>query len=583
MITKKFFTLLGMLFGILILINVFAYNGQEGEECETCANWKMDGCTVIIVGKDASTDGSVMTTHTCDCGVCDWTWRYIPAADHEPGSMRKVYHVNQFKTWDPKIGLKWDRYTDDFTGLEIPEVPHTHGYVHGCFGYMNDKQVAFGESTIGTRKKMENPTPAAKFDITMLTLIAMERADTARDACKIMGELGVKYGYGFTDTGEMLAISDPNEVWIFEIMPVGPLWTPESGKPGAIWCAQRVPDDHVSVCPNESRIGEIDLDNPDYFMASSNVISYAEDHGYYDPKSGKPFSWKHAYSPSEYSATSSGGSRARLWAFFNLVAPSKKYSPDTPNMDLPFSVKAEKKYSVHDIMEMTRYKFEGTPFDTSKGLQGGPFANPNFLPYGFELDGVKYDTPRIISVNRAEYVTVTQCRAGMPDAIGGIVWLAFGAQDTSCFMPLYNGITEIPRSFEIGDHWHFDRKSARWAFDYVDYHTQPLYSLAIKDVRKAQKQFELAAVERTHLIDRAAMELYKEDPAKAIKFLNDYCINNANAVINAWWELGDQLLVKYNHLWIYDVATRKRLPLKFPDWYLKELIKYNQLEPEKKK
>jgi dipeptidase len=171
----------------------------------------------------------------------------------------------------------------------------------------------------------------------------------------------------------------------------------------------------------------------------------------------------------------------------------------------------------------------------------------------------------------------------MPDAIGGIVWLAFGAQDTSCFLPLYNGITEIPRSFEIGDHWHFDRKSARWAFDYVDYHTQPLYSLAIKDVREAQKQFELAAVERTPLIDKAAMELYKEDPAKAIKFLNDYCINNANAVINAWWELGDQLLVKYNHLWIYDVKTRKRLPLKFPDWYLKELIKYNQLEPEKKK
>ena len=59
----------------------------------------------------------------------------------------------------------------------------------------------------------------------------------------------------------LLAVADPNEVWIFEICPVGPLWTPESGKPGAVWAAQRVPDDHVSVCPNESRIGEIDLAN----------------------------------------------------------------------------------------------------------------------------------------------------------------------------------------------------------------------------------------------------------------------------------------------------------------------------------
>ena len=71
----------------------------------------------------------------------------------------------------------------------------------------------------------------------------------------------------------MLAVADPNEVWVFEIMPVGPLWTPQSGKPGAVWCAERVPDDQVTVCPNESRIGEIDLKNTDYFMASPNVVS----------------------------------------------------------------------------------------------------------------------------------------------------------------------------------------------------------------------------------------------------------------------------------------------------------------------
>ena len=64
-----------------------------------------------------------------------------------------------------------------------------------------------------------------------------------------MGALAEKYGYGFNDDGEMFAVSDPNEVWVFEIMPVGPLWSPETGKPGAVWCAQRVPDDHVSRLP----------------------------------------------------------------------------------------------------------------------------------------------------------------------------------------------------------------------------------------------------------------------------------------------------------------------------------------------
>lgn len=569
---------------MLALIGLFASGGPAREDWVSVGDIpRSDACTVIIVGKHASTDGSVMTTHTCDCGLCDWTWRYVPAQDHPAGAMRKIYRIDQFASWSPEVGLKWDKIKENFSGLEIPEVPHTHGYLHGAFGYMNDMQVAIGESTIGCRKKMENPTPAAKFDITMLTLIAMERANTAREAIKIMGELAEKHGYGFSDTGEMLAVADPNEVWVFEIMPVGPLWTPKSGKPGAVWCAQRVPDDHVSVCPNESRIGEVDLKNAEYFMASSNVISFAVEQGFYDPKSGLPFNWKKAYSPNETSAMASGGSRVRLWRFFDLVAPSQKFSPETPNMDLPFSIKPEKKLSVHDVMMMTRDKCEGTVFNPARGLQGGPFANPNNLPYGFTLDGKRYNTSRIIAVNRAEYVTVTQSRGWLPNPVGGIVWLAWGSQDTSCFMPLYVGITAIPKSFEVGDHWVFSRDSARWAFDYVDFHTMVLYSLAIEDVREAQQRWEKSAVDRTPTIDKLAEELYKKDPAQARQFLTDHCLNNANRVIDAWWTLGDQLLVKYNHLWIYDAKTRKRLPVKYPDWYLKLLVETNKLQPEEKK
>jgi len=573
-----------MVLGLAIAAGPTFTQGTGGADCLICApEPDRESCTVIMVGKNASVDGSVISTHTCDCGVCDWTWRYVPPADHEPGAMRKIYWVNQFTTTPPSQGLKWDRAAENFSGLEIPQVPHTYGYLLGAFGYMNDNQVAIGESTIGCRDRMENPTPMAKFDITQLTLLAMERSRTAREAVKIMGELAEKHGYGNTDSGEMLAVSDPNEIWIFEVMPVGPLWTPQSGKPGAVWCAQRVPDDHVSVCPNESRIGEIDLEDKDHFMASPNVVSYAVDSKWYDPQGGRPFNWKRAYSPNEVSAVSTQGSRVRMWRFYDLVAPSKKFSPDTPNMDFPVTIKPEKKLAVYDVMVMTRDKCEGTPFDPARGLQGGPFANPNFLPYGFEYEGQKYNTSRIIGVNRAEYVTVTQCRGWLPNPIGGIVWLAWGAQDTSCYFPLYQAVNEIPRSFEIGDHWEFNRESARWAFDYVDFHTQVLYSHAIQDVRAAQEKWEKSAVDRTPLIDKNALELYEKDPALAVGYLNDYCLGNAETVINAWWSLGDQLLVKYNKLWLYDPATRKRLPLKFPDWYLKELIRYNGLKPEEKK
>ena len=414
-----------------------------------------EGCTSILVGKDASTDGSVMTTHTCDCGTCDWTWRHVPAADHKPGSIRKIYHISQYKTWPPSEGLKWDLYKKDLAGLEIPEVAHTYAYHHGMFGYMNEKQVSIGESTIGCQRKMANPTPAAKLDLSMLTLLAMERAATAREAIQVMGSLAETYGYGFHDDGEMLAVADPKEAWIFEIMPAGPLWTPEGGKPGAVWCAERVPDDHVSVCPNESRIGEIDLANKDFFMASPNVVTLAVEMGYYDPKSGKPFNWKRAYSPVDGSAASTNGRIQRLWRFFDIVAPSKKLKPETPNMDLPFSVKPDAKVSVQDVMNMTRDRSYGTPFDPVQGIRGGPFKNPNY-----------YRGTRVIDHGLAEYSTVTQARTGLPDPIGGIVWIAFGSQDTSCYMPLYAGMTEIPKSFTLGDHWTFDRNSVRWAFDY---------------------------------------------------------------------------------------------------------------------
>ncbi len=566
----------------LALVLAFALTGhsapaQEPASADTgFAAVHGEGCTVIIVGKDASTDGSVMTTHTCDCGACDWTFRRVAAADHKPGSTRKIYHVSQYRTWPPSEGLKWDLIKKDYAGIEIPEPPHTYGYIHGSFGYMNDKQVAIGESTIGCQRKMENPTPAAKLDLTMLTLLGMERAGTAREAVQIMGGLAEKYGYGFHDDGEMLAVADPKEVWIFEIMPVGPLWTPESGKPGAVWCAQRVPDDEVSVCPNESRIGEIDLANKDFFMASPNAVSLAVDLGYYDPKSGKPFNWKRAYSPVEGSAVSTNGGIQRLWRFFDLAAPSKKFKPETPNMDLPFSVKPDKKMSVQDVMDMTRDRSAGTPWDPLKGIRGGPFKNPNYF---------NRRAPRVIDDGRAEYTTVTQCRAQLPDPIGGLVWISFGSQDTACYMPFYAGVTELPKSFSVGDHWTFSRDSARWAFDYTDFHVQVAFSEAIKDVQAAQAKYERDLVARIGEIDQQALALYKKKPADAARFLTGFSLNNAQTVVNAWWKLGDDLLVKYNRLYLYDTEKRSydRGKPALPEWWKKAVRAMDILmEPDKK-
>jgi dipeptidase len=531
-------------------------------------------CTVIMVGRAASTDGSVMSTHAADCGVCDFTWRHVPAADHKPGEKRRLYNIDQIRTWPPAEGGKWAMVLKDPTGVEIPQAPHTFGYHHSVFGYMNDQQLAIAESTIGNVRKLSNPTPTPATNITMLTLLAMERCRTAREAIQLMGSLAEEYGYGYHDGGEMLAVSDPREIWVFEVMPVGPLWTPKSGKPGAVWAAERVPDDHVAVCPNESRIGEIDLGNPDLFMASAHVESFAVEAGLYDPKGGKPFSWKKAYSPAEGSAVTSEGRRSRMWRFFDLVAPSQKFRAETPDMDFPFSVKPDAKLSAKEVMALTRDKSEGTVFDPVRGLRGGPFKNPNY-----------YKGTRLISVPNVEYTTLTQCRSWLPDPIGGIVWVALGAQDTSCYVPFYAGATEIPKSFSVGDHFVLDRGSARWAFDYVDFHTQVAYNAAIEDVKAVRKKWEDGALDRVAEIDALAADLYKRNPREAIKIVTGYGLNNAQSVVDAWWKLGDDLWLKYNHLAVYDAERRRsgRIPTANPDWWNKAVRAFDVLsEPEKR-
>lgn len=569
---KKFYSKITVTFLALIVLSFVIFLSSSDGVFSKAKVVQSNCCTSILVGKKASIDGSTITTHAADCHICDFTFHYIPAADHKKGETRKIYSIGQYDTWPPETGGKWEMvYKEKYTGVEIPQVPHTNAYIQGNFGYLNEHQLAMGESSVGCREEMRNP--GGVMNITELTLLAMERCKKAREAIQLMGSLAEKYGYGL-DSGEMLAVADPEEVWLFEIMPVGPLWTPESGKPGALWCAQRVPDDQVAVCPNENQIGKIDLNDPDNFMASSNVISYAVDKGWFDPESGEPFNWKKTYAPWKKSYENH-----RLWRAFDLLAPSLNLDPDTPNDEFPFSVKPDKKVTIPDLINIHRDRYQGTKFDLTEGIAAGPFSNPNRnRPLTWEVDGKTYGFPRPICLGHCESTTITQSRSWLPNPIGGIVWIGLGVTDTSCFVPFYSGITKLPKSFTIGDHWEFNREAARWAFDYVDFHSRVKFSYAINDIREAQKKWEGEAFHKQNEIDQKALEFYEENPQKAIEFLTDYCIDHANRVVKAWWNLGDDLLVKYNQGYIY-TKDRKVKEVGYPENWLRLFIEKDNMKP----
>ena len=105
-------------------------------------------CTSIMVGCKASTDGSVITSHTCDSKYRTWV-TMEPAADHKPGTMHKVYK-GTMHTSSPKA----------MEGVtlagEIPEAPHTYAYMNTAYPCMNEKQLAMGESTFSGPDTLQN-------------------------------------------------------------------------------------------------------------------------------------------------------------------------------------------------------------------------------------------------------------------------------------------------------------------------------------------------------------------------------------------------------------------------------------------
>ena len=258
---------------ILMMAFAVTINAQDAEHMT-------ESCTSIMVGKRASADGSVITSHTCDARYRTWM-EVVPARDYERDTVTAVYK-NRFHTVSAKDSTNMPRL-----GV-IPQVRHTYRFLDAAYPCLNEKQLAMGETTISGRDTLRNKNGI--FMIEELSRIALERCTTARDAIRLMGELVKKYGYG--DSGECLTIADKNEAWLFEAFGEGPK------KVGGVWAAVRIPDDEVAVSANISRIGALDLNDPDHYMASDNVFEVAKKLKLWDGK--EPFCFWKAYSGTNY-------------------------------------------------------------------------------------------------------------------------------------------------------------------------------------------------------------------------------------------------------------------------------------------
>lgn len=494
-------------------------------------------CTDIVVGKAASTDGSVMTSHTID-GRYDSRIQIIPAQDHESDEMAAVYE-----------NIVYGDHKDLIKLGEIPQVDHTYKYFHGAYPYANEYQLIIGETTLSGAKETSNSEEAI-MTIEQLEIFALQRTKTAREAVKLMGKLAEEYGYRESCyLGECLTVTDPNEAWVFEVFGVGPLWTKDSGESGAVWAAKRVPDDHVTVVPNYSRIREIDPDSED-MMVSDNYIEVAEKLGIYDSNSDQTFYWNEVYGDVK------GDTSLRLWRVYSELAPSQEWDYNKAHQ-YPFSIKADKKLSVHDVIDMFRDTSENSPYDMEEdeawyyedsegNMKKSVYATPQLDGEMRDLLGIDYYRP--IARYYCSYFFVSQARDWLPDEIGGVIWIGLDNPENSPFIPMYIGTEDVPVSWKTLNRDKFDRNSAWWAFARVDDFVNMRYGELKDDVDSVLNPMQEHIFGLQSKIEEKAKVLNITEGEKAVKkLLTQHTKSLMHWTENRYWELGDNLYYQLNN------------------------------------
>lgn len=525
---------------ILLLTTVFCslvVNAQNEEYINGTTNPL--SCTSIMVGKNASADGSVITSHTCDSWYRTW-FNIVQSKDWEEKDSVAIFD-GRMHTQSPSDSTKM------YLKGKIPQVKHTFRFLDSAYPCLNEKQVAMGETTISGKDTLENPN--GMFKIEELQRIALQRASTAKEAIKIMGDLIKQYGYG--DAGECLTIADKEEVWIFEVFGEG------KDKIGGVWAAQRIPDDEIAVSANISRISKINKKDKKNFMFSDNIFDVAKRLGLWDGKEEFCF-WK-VFSGGNYFGEKKNYS-VREHYIMSYLAPSLNLS-DTVE-ELPLSVKPDKKVSVEEVISLLGSYYEGTDLNLSgrnlipnpkhKDKDGNivenepdsivsPFSNPWMRPDEINMYYAKGDSAmkniRTVSVSWCAYSTVIQLRNWLDDDIGGVAWICLDNPGESPRFPVFSGNTELPQMLKIcGQHsdredaalWHY-RKANRLAT--VRWGNYRKILEPARDYFTTKGQRELSYVENTYT------QLKKEDKDQAIKMLNGYIFDFFGATIVKWDEL----------------------------------------------
>ncbi|MCP5109039.1 MAG: C69 family dipeptidase [bacterium] len=434
-----------------------------------------EGCTMVLAGKNAAADGSVLLAHNNDLpGNIGALMRIVPAQSHDPGE---------------KISFK--------NGLQIPQVGNTfrmlimycyYGFAEGDAVAVNEHGVAIAGGTAlrGDRnQRAVEADPLVKTGISgYIRYIALQRAKTARECVEIMGEMFSRYGISYPSG---CGVADADEVWYIEI----------GG--GKCWAAQRVPDDCYMAAANGYRLGVIDFNDKKNFIYPSYLKKFAAEKNLW--KRGTPFDFAEIFGGRKEKENDYYNAR-RVWRIQRLLTPSLQQSPD--GFRHRVMLKADQELTVPVLTAVLRDYYTDTPFDVSR-FRSRPAKKRE----------------RAIGVFNTVHTDVIQLRDNMPPEIGAVMWAGMSCALTTPYIPYYLGIKEIPSPYGTAGP-RFDDESAFWHFRNLATLLELRFPVLNKIILPVWSAMETDLFSLQESIEKTALELYKKDKEAALDFLTSY-------------------------------------------------------------
>ena len=437
-----------------------------------------DACTGFYVGSEVSESGNTIIGQTCDF------YPYNPVALH------------YFEASDVP-----GRTIDGYHGFSYPLPDHTYGFSGSYFVYLDTGVGCDGSGSVnecglavtGSITTYTNdsaltadPLVTTGLGEDCMTWIAASCASNARDAVELIA--GIIDTYGSSETN-IYMFADKNEAWFMEVYT------------GHQYLAVKLPTDKVAFFGNETCI--VHMSDYKEYIASEKLLTLPVEHGFavYD---GDEMNIMRTYA-----IPFDDGSHMRTWIGHHILAPSLYSSEYDEGMVYEHLFTPDKDVSVKDVMELTRNRYEGTPYcpdDTGE----------SYAVVGTETTAEAH----ILEIDRS-----------LPDGMSVTRWSCIGPTVYNVYIPISGGSSRYYEAFEnYGNVQYLDESSAYALFKmlnvicgeerFSEAGTDLKKDLVSKGVRLYLGKMEDYYIEIWPQVMEKAMELYDESPEKAMDYLN---------------------------------------------------------------